>query len=125
VLRRVAERLRAFELRDGSVRTLRQCGLLGVALSRLVSEVRIPSRGATGFEGGDRVESLLRRGRNSHPSSGVGNNLKRHVTLHTNVRKFSSTCLGSLCPLVLVGRHESSGVGLSLGSRWAMNGLPP
>ena len=32
----------------------------------------------------------LRRGRDSNPSGGVGDNLKRHATLHANALKFSS-----------------------------------
>jgi hypothetical protein len=60
-----------------------------------------------------------RRGRDSNPSSSVGNNLERHATLHTNARKIGSKCFGSLSPLVPVSRRESSGVGLGLGSGWA------
>ena len=62
-----------------------------------------------------------RRGRDSNPSSGVGNNLKRHATLHTNARKFGSKAFGSLSPRVPVSRRGSSAVGRSLGSGWAVD----
>ena len=50
------------------------------------------------------------------PSGGVGDNFKRHATLHANARKFSSKWFGSLSPLVPVSRRKSSGVGRGLGS---------
>ena len=40
----------------------------------------------------------LRRGRDSNPASCVGDNFKRHATLHANARKFSSKWFGSLSP---------------------------
>jgi len=49
-----------------------------------------------------------RRGRDSNPSSGVGDNFKRHATLHANARKLGWKWFGSLSLLVLVSRRQSS-----------------
>ena len=60
-----------------------------------------------------------RRGRDSNPASGVGNNSKRHATLHANARKFSSKWFGSLSPRAPMSRRGSSAVGQGLGNGWA------
>jgi hypothetical protein len=65
----------------------------------------------------------LRRGRDSNPRYGVGDNLKRHATLHANAWKSCSKCFGSLSPLVPVSQRGSSGVGPGLGSGWAASTL--
>jgi hypothetical protein len=52
------------------------------------------------------------------PSGGVGNNLRRHATLHANAWKSCSKCFGSLSPLVPVSQRGSSGVGPG----WAVDG---
>jgi hypothetical protein len=77
-----------------------------------------------GFERVDSFSLILRRGRDSNPASGVGDNLKRHATLHTNALKFGSKWFGSLSPRVPGSRRGSSAVGRGLGSGWAATEVP-
>ncbi len=53
------------------------------------------------------------------PSGGVGDDFKRHATLHANALKFCLKWFGSLSPLVPMSRRQSSAVRRSLGSGWA------
>lgn len=57
-----------------------------------------------------------RRGRDSNPAIGVGNNLKRHATLRANAVKPKRNGFGSLSPLVDASRRESTGFGQRVGS---------
>jgi hypothetical protein len=119
-LHRAQPQLRACALPHGSVRTLRRCSSWNARCpSRYLRCESLLRTSRRSFSRGIRIENLLRRGRDSNPSRSVGNNLRRHVNLHTNARKFSSKCFGSLSPRVLVSRRESSGVGRGLGSGWA------
>lgn len=118
-LRRVAEKLRAFATKFGSVRTLSHSSSRDARCP--VPHLRFESLRAVrrGFGEGFERRFYLRRGRDSNPSGSVGNNLRRHATLHTNARKFGSKWFGSLPPLVPVSRRQSSAVRPSLGSGWA------
>jgi len=88
-------------------RTLQPAHCVGCSSSHSKVEFEFePS--SSGNTGGQRQQ---RRGRDSNPSGRVGDNFKRHATLHANARKSGSKRFGSLSPLVAVNRRESSGVG--------------
>ncbi len=107
-------------LRVGSFRrTLRRRNQLGVTFARLVPEPRISLAEFAAYTEFDSSSRLLRRGRDSNPRGGVGDNFKRYATLHANARRFGSKWVGSLSPLVPVSRRGSSGVGRGLGNGWA------